>query len=153
MNISQLYGLYASQLYPTTATTKTTRSLLHSSRSCFTCCTFSLSYATHDAVVLTVPRTIHWRHVLCRSGSPIFRIVRGRYKRITLKVTDVRRWNVGVREREIIKREMNEEKNNDRANLEKWMMRNKRQRKSETIDNVSAEQTEDQVRCVDWRAE
>ena len=38
-------------------------------------------------------------------------------------------------------------------NLEKWMMKNKRQRKSETIDNVSAEQTEDQVRCVDWRAE
>ena len=38
-------------------------------------------------------------------------------------------------------------------NLEKWMMRNKRQRKSETIDNVSAEQTEDQLGCVDWRAE
>ena len=48
---------------------------------------------------------------------------------------------------------MNEEKNNDRANLEKWMMRNKRQRKNETIDNVSAEQTEDQFGCVDWRAE
>ena len=38
-------------------------------------------------------------------------------------------------------------------NLEKWMMRNKRQRKSETIDNVSAEQTEDQLGCVDLRAE
>ena len=38
-------------------------------------------------------------------------------------------------------------------NLEKWMMKNKRQRKSETIDNVSAEQTEDQFGCVDWRAE